>query len=73
MAAEEAYRAYEAAKAKAVSDCLDGQFWGGENSAVYKYINSYKYSYQKEPEDVTFYFILKDGEYCVLVNTFFKA
>ena len=72
-AAEEAYQAYEAAKDKAVGDSLDGRFWGVENSPVYKYINSYKYSYQKEPEDVTFYFILKDGEYCVLVNTFFKA
>ena len=72
-AADEAYQAYEAAKAKAVSDFLDGRFWGVENSPVYKYINDYKYTYQKEPEDVTFYFILKDGEYCVLVNTFFKA
>lgn len=71
--AMDAYDAYEQAKEKAKADFLDGQFWGVENSAVYRYINGYRYTYQKEPDDVTFYFILKDGEYCVLVNTFFKA
>lgn len=62
----------EAAKQSAVAMYLNGQFWGGSNSPAYNYVNSYRYTYQKEPAPITFEYVVIDGTYCVFVNSFFK-
>ena len=68
---DEKAAALETAKTTAIAKYLDGQFWGGANSSVYRYINSYKYTYQKEPSPVTFQYTVIDGTYVVFVNSFF--
>lgn len=68
---DEKAAALETAKTTAIAKYLDGQFWGGANSSVYRYINSYRYTYQKEPSPVTFQYTVIDGTYVVFVNSFF--
>lgn len=69
----EAKRAsYADAKKNAVKKYFDGRFWGVEDSPAYKYINSYKYTYQKDPDPISFDYISIDGKYVVFVGSFFK-
>lgn len=68
---DEKEAALETAKTNSIAKYLDGQFWGVGNSPVYKYINSYKYTYQKEPSPVTFEYTVVDGTYVVFVSSFF--
>lgn len=68
---DEKEAALETAKTNSIAKYLDGQFWGVANSPVYKYINSYKYTYQKEPSPVTFDYTVVDGTYVVFVSSFF--
>lgn len=68
---DEKEAALETAKTNSIAKYLDGQFWGVANSPVYKYINSYKYTYQKEPSPVTFEYTVVDGTYVVFVSSFF--
>ena len=56
-------------KASAETKNLNGKFWGTANSPAYTYVVTYKYTYQMEPERITFQYIVVDGTYCVLVNS----
>lgn len=66
VAAEQALADY---KTSAEAKNLNGKFWGTANSPAYTYVVTYKYTYQMEPERITFQYIVVDGTYCVLVNT----
>ena len=56
-------------KVSAEAKNLNGKFWGTANSPAYTYVVTYKYTYQMEPERITFQYIVVDGTYCVLVNS----
>ncbi len=66
VAAEQALADY---KTSAEAKNLNGTFWGTANSPAYTYVVTYKYTYQMEPERITFQYIVVDGTYCVLVNS----
>lgn len=56
-------------KVSAEAKNLNGKFWGTANSPAYTYVVTYRYTYQMEPERITFQYIVVDGTYCVLVNS----
>lgn len=59
-------------KTSAEANNLNGKFWGTANSPAYTYVVTYKYTYQMEPERITFEYVVVDGTYCVIVNTILK-
>lgn len=56
-------------KVSAEAKNLNGKFWGTANSPAYTYVVTYRYTYQMDPERITFQYIVVDGTYCVLVNS----
>ena len=57
-------------KAEAETKFLNGKFWGTADSPAYSYAINQKYVYQKDAVNITFTYVVVDGTYCVIVNTF---
>ena len=60
----------ETYQTSAITNNLNGQFWGGANSAAYTYFADFRYTYQRDPQPIEFQYITVDGVNCVVTNYF---
>lgn len=69
-ALDKAVAALETYQTSAITNNLNGQFWGGANSAAYTYFADFRYTYQRDPQPIEFQYITVDGVNCVVTNYF---
>ena len=69
-ALDKAVAALETYQTSAITNNLNGQFWGVSNSAAYTYFADFRYTYQRDPQPIEFQYITVDGVNCVVTNYF---
>lgn len=69
-ALDKAVAALETYQTSAITNNLNGQFWGVANSAAYTYFADFRYTYQRDPQPIEFQYITVDGVNCVVTNYF---
>lgn len=67
---DKAVKALEDYQTSAITNNLNGQFWGVSNSAAYTYFANFRYTYHKDPAPIEFQYITVDGINCVVTNYF---